>query len=133
MVSKINLDKEIINAVGIVPFMKEGQNVKLKGEWVIHKQFGKQFNIEEYEEILPDSIKGIERYLSTGIIKGIGPITAKRLVERFKEKTLEILDNDIDKIKGVEGIGQKKFEIIRSLTMNKENLKILFFIFKDME
>ncbi|VYU21359.1 ATP-dependent RecD-like DNA helicase [Clostridium tertium] len=129
VVSKINLDKEIINAVGIVPFMKEGQNVKLKGEWVIHKQFGKQFNIEEYEEILPDSIKGIERYLSTGIIKGIGPITAKRLVERFKEKTLEILDNDIDKIKGVEGIGQKKFEIIKESYHEQRELKdiILYF------
>ncbi|MBS5939481.1 ATP-dependent RecD-like DNA helicase [Clostridium sartagoforme] len=129
VVSKINLEKEIINAVGIVPFMKEGQNVKLKGEWVIHKQFGKQFNIEEYEEILPDSIKGIERYLSTGIVKGIGPITAKRLVERFKEKTLEVLDNDIDKIKGVEGIGQKKFEIIKESYNEQRELKdiILYF------
>ena len=129
VVSKINLEKEIINAVGIVPFMKEGQNVKLKGEWVIHKQFGKQFNIEEYEEILPDSIKGIERYLSTGIVKGIGPITAKRLVERFKEKTLEVLDNDIDKIKGVEGIGQKKFEIIKESYNEQKELKdiILYF------
>lgn len=129
VVSKINLEREIINAVGIVPFMKEGQNVKLKGEWVIHKQFGKQFNIEEYEEILPDSIKGIERYLSTGIVKGIGPITAKRLVERFKEKTLEVLDNDIDKIKGVEGIGQKKFEIIKESYNEQKELKdiILYF------
>ncbi|MDU5109576.1 MAG: ATP-dependent RecD-like DNA helicase [Clostridium sp.] len=129
VVSKINLEKEIINAVGIVPFMKEGQNVKLKGEWVIHKQFGKQFNIEEYEEILPDSIKGIERYLSTGIVKGIGPITAKRLVERFKEKTLEVLDNDIDKIRGVEGIGQKKFEIIKESYNEQRELKdiILYF------
>lgn len=129
VVSKINLEKEIVNAVGIVPFMKEGQNVKLKGEWVIHKQFGKQFNIEEYEEILPDSIKGIERYLSTGIVKGIGPITAKRLVERFKEKTLEVLDNDIDKIKGVEGIGQKKFEIIKESYNEQKELKdiILYF------
>lgn len=129
VVSKINLEREIINAVGIVPFMKEGQNVKLKGEWVIHKQFGKQFNIEEYEEILPDSIKGIERYLSTGVVKGIGPITAKRLVERFKEKTLEVLDNDIDKIKGVEGIGQKKFEIIKESYNEQKELKdiILYF------
>lgn len=129
VVSKINLEKEIINAVGIVPFMKEGQNVKLKGEWVIHKQFGKQFNIGEYEEILPNSIKGIERYLSTGVVKGIGPITAKKLVERFKEKTLEVLDNDIDKIKGVEGIGQKKFEIIKESYNEQKELKdiILYF------
>ena len=112
VVSKIRTEKDSINAVGIAPFLKEGQNVKLQGEWVIHKQFGKQFNIMEYEEILPTSIEGIERYLSTGIIKGIGPITAKRIVKKFKEKTLDILDNNIERLLEVEGIGEKKFKII---------------------
>ena len=129
VVSKIRLEKEIINAVGVVPFIKEGQHVRLKGQWVIHKQFGRQFNIEEFEEILPNSSKGIERYLASGIIRGIGPITAKRLVERFKEKTLEVLDTDIDKIKEVEGIGEKKFDIIKESYLEQRDLKdiIIFF------
>mgnify|MGYP003291653922 CR=1 FL=1 len=129
VVTKIRMEKEVISAVGVVPFIKEGQHVKLKGQWIVHKQFGRQFNIEEYEEILPNSTKGIERYLSTGVIRGIGPITAKRLVERFKEKTLEILDNDIDKIKEVEGIGQKKFEIIKESYLEQRDLKdiVMFF------
>ncbi|WP_066895760.1 ATP-dependent RecD-like DNA helicase [Clostridium nigeriense] len=129
VVSKIRMEKEVVNAVGVVPFMREGQHVRLKGQWVIHKQFGRQFNIEEYEEILPSSIKGIERYLATGIIRGIGPITAKRLVERFKEKTLDILDTDIDRIKGIEGIGEKKFEIIKESYIEQRELKdiIMFF------
>ena len=129
VVTKIRMEKEVVNAVGVVPFIKEGQHVKLKGQWIIHKQFGRQFNIEEYEEILPNSTKGIERYLSTGIIRGIGPITAKRLVERFKEKTLEVLDTDIEKIKEVEGIGQKKFEIIKESYMEQRELKdiVMFF------
>lgn len=129
VVSKIRMEKEVVSAVGVVPFMKEGQHVRVKGQWVIHKQFGRQFNIEEYEEILPSSIKGIERYLATGIIRGIGPITAKRLVERFKEKTLDILDTDIEKIKTVEGIGEKKFEIIKESYIEQRELKdiIMFF------
>ena len=129
VVSKIRMEKDFINAVGVVPFIKEGQHVRLKGQWVIHKQFGKQFNIEEFEEILPNSSKGIERYLAAGVVRGIGPITAKRLVERFKEKTLEILDNDIDKIKEVEGIGEKKFEIIKESYLEQRDLKdiIIFF------
>ena len=129
VVSKIRMEKEVVNAVGVVPFMREGQHVRLKGQWVIHKQFGRQFNIEEYEEILPSSIKGIERYLATGIIRVIGPITAKRLVERFKEKTLDILDTDIDRIKGIEGIGEKKFEIIKESYIEQRELKdiIMFF------
>lgn len=57
VVTKIRIEKEIISAVGVVPFIKEGQHVKLKGQWVVHKQFGRQFNIEEYEEILPNSTK----------------------------------------------------------------------------
>lgn len=129
VVSKIRLEKEVINAVGVVPFIKEGQHVRLKGQWVIHKQFGRQFNIEEFEEILPNSSKGIERYLASGIIRGIGPITAKRLVDKFKEKTLEILDTDIEKIKDVEGIGEKKFDIIKESYLEQRDLKdiILFF------
>ena len=131
VVSKIRLEKEVINAVGIVPFIKEGQHVKLKGIWVIHKQFGKQFNIEEIEEILPNSTKGIERYLASGIIRGIGPITAKRLVEQFKEKTLDILDSDIDKIKDVEGIGEKKFEIIKESYLEQRDLKDIIIFFQN--
>lgn len=129
VVSKIRLEKEVINAVGVVPFIKEGQHVRLKGQWVIHKQFGRQFNIEEFEEILPNSSKGIERYLASGIIRGIGPITAKRLVDKFKEKTLEILDTDIEKIKDVEGIGEKKFDIIKESYLEQRDLKdiIIFF------
>jgi len=129
VVSKIRTEKDSINAVGIAPFLKEGQNVKLQGEWVIHKQFGKQFNIMEYEEILPTSIEGIERYLSTGIIKGIGPITAKRIVKKFKEKTLDILDNNIERLLEVEGIGEKKFKIIYDSYLENRDLKdiIIFF------
>lgn len=112
VVSKVRIDKDCINAVGIVPFLKEGQHVKLKGQWVLHKQFGRQFNIDEYEEVLPDSIDGIKKYLSTGIIHGIGPITAKKIVDRFKEETLDILENHIERLQEIEGIGEKKFRII---------------------
>ncbi len=53
---------------------------------MLHKQFGRQFKVEEYEEVLPDSIEGIEKYLSTGIIHGIGPVTAKKIVEAFGDR-----------------------------------------------
>lgn len=128
-VTKLKTEKDIINAVGIAPFLKEGQNVLLKGNWVVHKQFGKQFNIEEYEEIMPTSVEGIERYLSTGIVRGIGPITAKRIVAKFKEKTLDILDNNIERLKEVEGIGDKKYKIIFDSYLEQKDLKniIIFF------
>jgi exodeoxyribonuclease V alpha subunit len=130
VVSKIRVDKDCINAVGIVPFLKEGQSVKLKGQWVLHKQFGRQFNIDEYEEILPNSIDGIKRYLSTGIIHGIGPITAKKIVDRFKEETLDILENHIERLQEIEGIGEKKFKIIYESYMEQKDLKDIVIYFQ---
>ncbi|MGL5378641.1 SF1B family DNA helicase RecD2 [Clostridium sp.] len=130
VVSKIIVNKEVINAVGVVPFLKEGQHVKLKGQWVLHKQFGRQFNIEEYEEVLPNSIEGIEKYLSTGIIHGIGPVTAKKIVEKFGENTLDILDNNIEKLQEIEGIGEKKFAIIYESYIEQKDLKDIMIYFQ---
>lgn len=112
-VAKINIKTQIVVAVGNFPYIKEGEHLKLTGNWIVHKQFGKQFSVTNCEEILPTTIEGIEKYLTSGIIKGIGPVTARRIVNYFGEKSLEILDNNIDKLKEIEGIGQKKFEIIK--------------------
>ena len=128
-VSKINVNKETITAVGVVPFIKEGQNVKIKGNWIVHKQFGQQFKIEEFEEILPTSVEAIEKYLSAGIIYGIGPITAKKIVANFGEETFDIMENNIERLMEVEGIGQKKFRIIYESYIEQKDLKdiIMFF------
>ncbi|WP_195428904.1 ATP-dependent RecD-like DNA helicase [Clostridium sp. D46t1_190503_E9] len=130
VVSKVRIDKDCINAVGIVPFLKEGQHVKLKGQWVLHRQFGRQFNIEEYEEVLPNSVEGIKKYLSTGIIHGIGPITAKKIVDKFKEETLDILENHIERLQEIEGIGEKKFRIIYESYIEQKDLKDIIIYFQ---
>ena len=129
VVCKIRNEKNIVSAVGTVPFIKEGQNVKLTGEWVVHKQFGKQFNIHEFQEITPTSIDGIEKYLSAGIIHGIGPITAKKIIKKFGEDTLDILENHIERLMEIEGIGKKKFEIIYESYIEQQGLKevVLYF------
>lgn len=128
-VAKVNMNKDTITAVGTVPFMKEGQNVKLKGDWIVHKQFGKQFKIEEFEEILPTSVEAIEKYLSAGIIYGIGPVTAKKIVNHFGEETFDVLENNIERLMEIEGIGQKKFRIIYESYIEQKDLKdiIMFF------
>lgn len=131
VVSKIRInDKECISAVGIAPFLKEGQTIKIKGEWILHKQFGRQFNIQEYEEVLPDSVEGIQKYLSSGIIHGIGPITAKKIVEKFKGKTLDILENHIERLQEIEGIGERKFKIIYESYIEQKDLKDIIIYFQ---
>lgn len=130
-VIKFRENNNVHTAVGAVPQVKEGQNLKLSGEWIVHKQFGRQFKIESLEEILPTSIEGIKKYLSSGIIHGIGPVTAKKIVEKFGEKTLEILDNEIDRLKEVEGIGKKKLEIIIESYREQSELKSISIYFQE--
>lgn len=129
VVAKITANKEVNTIVGTMPLIKEGQQIEVKGEWIKHNQFGRQFNVEEYKEVLPTSTKEIEKYLSTGIIHGIGPVTAKKIVKAFGEETLNILDNNIERLKEVEGIGKKKYNIIYQSYLETRELKdiIMFF------
>lgn len=129
VVCKIRTEKNLINAVGTVPLIKEGQNVKVTGDWTVHKQFGNQFNIQDYEELLPNSLDGIEKYLSAGIIHGIGPVTAKKIIAKFGEETLDIMENHIERLMEIEGIGEKKFQIIYESYIEQQGLKdvILYF------
>ncbi|WP_415331190.1 ATP-dependent RecD-like DNA helicase [Clostridium perfringens] len=128
-VIKFRENNIIHTAVGVLPHVKEGQNLKITGSWVNHSQFGKQFKVEECEEILPTSKDGIEKYLSSGIIQGIGPVTAKKIVNKFGEDTLNILDNTIERLKEIEGIGRKKLEtIIESYREQRELKNITIFL-----
>ena len=128
-VIKFRENNNIHTAVGVLPHVREGQNLKLSGIWVNHSQFGKQFKVEECEEILPTSKDGIEKYLSSGIIQGIGPVTAKKIVNTFGEDTLNILDNSIERLKEIEGIGKKKLEtIIESYQEQRELKNITIFL-----
>lgn len=130
VVAKINMNNQPITVVGIVPYLKEGQHVKLTGEWTIHKQFGRQFNIKTCIEIVPTTIDGIEKYLSSGIIRGIGPVTAKKIIDYFGEQTLEVLDNNIEKLKEVDGIGEKKYNIIYESYIENHDFKNIMLYFQ---
>ncbi len=129
VVAKIKSNKNIITIVGTIPYIIDGQNLKLLGEWVTHPQFGKQLKVKNAEEILPDTLAGIEKYLSSGIILGIGPVTAKKIVEKFGEETFDILDNNIERLKEIEGIGDKKIGIIyESYAKQREVKGIMVFL-----
>lgn len=129
VVAKISEDKKNTTIVGCIPYIIEGQMLKLGGKWMTHPKFGEQFKVESCEEIVPNSVIGIERYLSSGLISGIGPVTAKKIVEKFKEKTLEILQDDIYRLSEIEGIGKKKIELIRkSYSKQKEMQNIMVFL-----
>ena len=89
-----------------------GQQVHLTGKWVTHPRFGQQFKAESMHLSSPTSAAGIERFLASGVIEGVGPVNAKRLVKHFGEKTLEIIEHHPGRLKEVPGIGKKTAEKI---------------------
>ncbi len=114
---------EIHTCVGNIPQIIVGEELKLTGEWSKHEQYGLQFNVESTFPITPSTLVGIERYLGSGLIKGIGPSTAKKLVEKFGLKTLDIIEKQPHRLLEVEGIGEKKSEIITQAFMAQKDIQ----------
>ena len=104
---------DTITVVGNCPAIWVGEHLQADGEWVRHKQHGLQFKAEALTCIPPTSAKGIERYLASGMIRGIGKVMAGRLVRKFGEDTLRIIDKESERLKEVEGIGPKRRKWIK--------------------
>jgi exodeoxyribonuclease V alpha subunit len=116
-------------AVGYLHDPRDGEEYSLTGSWTTHSKYGRQFAIVSYETHLPSSEVGIEQYLSSGLIKGIGPSLAERIVDKFGKQTLDVLNNHPDKLLQVEGIGRKKFAAISAaLTEMKEMQETMVFL-----
>ena len=105
-------NEELITAVGYLPFINSGDTLKIIGNYVTHKEYGEQFKIETFEKCLPETLDGLERYLAGGIVKGIGPAIANRIVKTFGEETLDILRNNPQKLSHIKGITYERAEDI---------------------
>lgn len=101
-------DEELVTAVGTMPFLAVGENIKCMGDWTVHPNFGRQFKVDYYEKQLPTNEDSILKYLSSRTVKGIGPVTAAKLVERFGEDTFDVLENHPEWLTDVPGITKKK-------------------------
>ncbi|MBR4123523.1 MAG: ATP-dependent RecD-like DNA helicase, partial [Clostridia bacterium] len=93
-VAEVKSDKEFITVVGILPFLNEGDTAEFFGNFTVHSTYGQQFSATAYERKIPENAAAILRYLSAGAIKGIGPATAGKIVEKFGEGTLDIIQNN---------------------------------------
>ena len=90
-VCDVKNSKDMVTAVGIMPFLSIGESVKIVGRWIEHPDYGEQFKVEYYEKLLPKTSEAIEKYLASGVLKGIGPATAAKIVKKFGEDTLNII------------------------------------------
>ncbi len=110
---RIEGQKDLTTVVGVLMFVNPGETLKLTGEWVHHKKFGEQFKIESYISVVPSTLNGIEKYLASGLIEGIGPVMASRLVKKFGLETIDIIENEMERLAEVEGMGEKRIESIK--------------------
>ena len=126
---KVSGRSELVTIVGNIVNPTPGEIIKMKGEWTNNPQYGEQFKIVFCQTTTPAGVHGIEKYLGSGLIKGIGPVMAKRIVKKFKEKTLEVIENDIDKLVDIEGIGRKRIDMIRKAwEEQKEIREVMIFL-----
>lgn len=107
-VAVLDVDGEPIVCAGVFPSAVEGQNVIADGEYVMHPKFGRQFKAEAVSEVRPDTADGIVRYLGSGVIKGIGPVLALRIVNAFGLKTFDVIEYTPSQLASVPGISKKK-------------------------
>ena len=114
---------ELVTVVGNLASINPGESLLLRGEWVDNPKYGIQFQIEKYETILPANITGLEKYLGSGLIKGIGPKMAALIVREFGMDTIDIIENEPDKLTRVPGIGQKRVKTIEEAWEAQREIK----------
>ncbi len=121
--------RELVTVVGTLPEVRAGEYVQARGRWTLDKQHGQQFRAEVIKTTPPNTVEGIEKYLASGLIKGIGPVLASRLVRAFKERVFEIIDRDPHNLTYVEGIGAtRKKKIVAAWSEQKAVREIMVFL-----
>lgn len=114
---------DLLTVVGALLGAQPGESLRLHGRWASHPQYGKQFVVENYTTVLPATIQGIQRYLGSGLIKGIGPRFAERIVEAFGVDTLEVIENSPARLIEVPGLGPKRTKKIAAAWEEQKAIK----------
>ena len=117
--------------VGVLPTVSEGEYVTASGEVIVHPMYGEQIRVEEFAFAVPSDVVGIERYLGSGAIKGLGPALAKRIVKAFKEDTFRIMEEEPERLAEIKGISERKaMEIAGQVIDKREGRKAMLFLQK---
>lgn len=105
--------QQMVTIVGELPAVQEGEELQVSGRWQVHARYGRQLSVERWQRFLPTTAEGLRRYLASGLIKGIGPVTAANIVRTLGLQALEIMEQNPERLLEVEGIGPKKAELIQ--------------------
>ena len=130
-VMDVGLEDDIITACGVMPYINEGDTLILWGKWTHNPKYGRQFKVEQYERDMPADAAAILRYLSSRTIKGVGPKLAERIVARFGDETLDVMENHPEWLSDVQGISRKKAEEISEDFKAKAGIRSAMMFFRD--
>ncbi len=130
-VCDVRCETDMVTAVGYMPFLNPGESVKLTGKWVNHPDYGDQLKVEYYEKILPQTLEALEKYLASGVIKGIGPATAVKIVEYFGKETFDIISFRPQQLSEVKGISLEKAIRIGQAYAEQNGLRTVMLFLQD--
>ena len=123
--------EDVKTIVGYLPFVAEGDNLNVIGKFVEHKEYGEQFKVESFEKVMPQTLDALERYLANGTIKGVGPATAKKIVKKFGDDTIDTIKYAPEKLAEIKGITRDKaIDISESFIESWEVWQIVGFLQK---
>ncbi len=123
--------EEEITIVGYLPFVEQGDSLKITGDYVEHKEYGLQFKVITFEKLIPETLSALQKFLANGKIKGVGPSIAKRIVDEFEENTINVIRYDPYKLAEIRGITkQKAKDIAESFMQNHDMWQIVSFLSK---
>ena len=124
---------DLVTVVGTMPDTHVGSVLSLEGIWKMDARYGRQFSVEKFEETLPATVYGIEKYLGSGLVKGVGPKFAKRIVEKFGKDTLNIIEDTPDKLLTVQGIGKVRVDRIKTSWQEQKEIKNIMLFLQSYE
>ena len=116
-------ERDLLTIVGRFPDIHAGQTLRLTGYWREHLKYGRQFQVVHAQETKPATLTGLEKYLGSGLIKGIGPVTAKRIVAHFGLETLDIIEHSCARLIEVAGIAEKRVAMIEKAWAAQQAIK----------
>ena len=126
---KVQGQRDLVTVVGNLLAANPGEIIRMQGEWTTHPKYGEQFRIIQCKTVIPATVHGIQKYLGSGLIKGIGPVMARRIVQRFGKETLDVIEKEIERLAEVPGIGLKRIGMIRrAWEEQKEIREVMIFL-----
>ncbi len=120
---KVHGQWDLVTVVGNMMSPSPGEILKMTGDWSSHPKFGEQFKVHTYQTKVPATIYGIQKYLGSGLIKGLGPKMAHRIVDKFGEKTLDIIEHQLQRLEEISGIGKKRIAMIQQAWSEQKDIR----------